>query len=68
MTLKDLEIGESAYITGETCPQLRRLGFRGGTLVTALHKSFRGGLTAYSVKGGVFALRDDDAACINLYR
>lgn len=63
------ETGVIAYVNSDC--QLRHrlwdLGFTRGTHVVKLFRSPFGNPTAYLIRGCVIALRNEDAACINIY-
>ncbi|MBQ4340073.1 MAG: ferrous iron transport protein A [Firmicutes bacterium] len=66
MTLNQLSVGQKAKIsalnsTGNLRRRMLDLGITQGTTVEVLHKSPSGDPTAYSVRGTVIALRNEDA-------
>ena len=66
LTLNRLSIGQKAEIsylksTGELKRRMMDLGLTKGTVVEALHHSPSGDPTAYSIRGTVIALRNEDA-------
>ncbi len=71
-TLDKLTPGNSAHVKninadGKLKRRLYDLGFINGTLVKALRKSPGGDPHAYFVRGTVIALRQEDAAKIELF-
>ena len=65
-TLDRLHVGERAMVLSLTSQGIQRrrmldLGLTQGTVVEALHKSPGGDPIAYSIRGAVIALRDEDA-------
>lgn len=72
LTLDKLTPGSCAHVknikaVGETKRRLYDLGFIRGTLVKALRKSPGGDPHAYFLRGTVIALRQEDAAKIELF-
>ncbi len=71
MKLTDIDIGKETYINdihGEPAV-IRRLGDMGmvkGVAVTPVMNSVLGGIRAYSVCGGVIAVRNTDARKISV--
>ncbi|MDO4482639.1 MAG: FeoA family protein [Bacillota bacterium] len=66
-----LRVGEKGKIifleaTGSLRRRMQDLGFYDGTVVESLHRSPSGDPAAYSVRGTVIALRDEDAKKIIL--
>ena len=64
--LTDLSIGETARVkelrlTGNIRRRLLDIGLVEGTAVSCLYKSPAGDPTAYLIRGGVIALRTEDA-------
>ena len=71
MKLNELKKGQTALIksvsTELNCTQrLMELGFSEETKVKAVIKGLTKGLTAYSTKSTLIALRDDTARCITI--
>ncbi len=73
MNLKELPIGESAFVQKITTDEsmqrrLWDLGFTRGSKVTAVQKSPKGDPIAYRVRGTIFALRNKDAETIEIVK
>jgi ferrous iron transport protein A len=51
----------SLMTSGNQRRRMLDLGITSGTPIWALHSNVTGGLTAYSIRGAVIALRTDDA-------
>lgn len=71
LTMNKLPLGSKAKIasinaTGSFKRRMQDLGFSCGTIVEAVHRSPSGNPVAYSVKGSVIALRNEDAKKIEL--
>lgn len=69
LTLHELGLGESAYVSGLSASgamqaRLLDLGFTSGSKVTCLFTSALGDPRAYQVKGTVIALRAEDAQTV----
>lgn len=72
-TLDLLPRGESAIITkistrGAMRRRLMELGFIPGAEITALYRGFFGGPAAYLINGAVIAIRNEDAAELEIAR
>ena len=70
-TLNLIKIGEEVEVTELTARgELRRrfldLGIIKGTIIKALYKSVLGDPTAYSIRGTVIAIREEEASFIKV--
>lgn len=69
LALTNISVGKSAKITdiltiGKNRRRLLDLGFIPGATVTVIRRSPSGNPTAYLIKGGLIALRNEDASQI----
>lgn len=66
MKLSDIKIGESAFIKKVNVDnsikrRLLDIGITPGTKIKSVLKNFNGNLTAYSIKGTLIAIREEEA-------